>query len=567
MGECYNISIFFNKMYDLKGCFMNFMLSVKEFYIKKYSFLNISEEYWNYLFTKLDGFVNHDGMDIEYLKSLIDVHLQYYINSKIYKGDTLIIRNLFSMVDWSLENEDTLINILKLLNEYHITFSEDYYLKVRQEIPTFNCLLEHLGYQDITFRELKEKLLQKNQQKRKVKKNLDDYFKKANEELSFEDKQIIDFLFSKLPTMQQRKIKKYLRGEEIEEKEICKDILLLQKNFLNFKKHGFSVSLFIGTIYKYFFQLNDLFTLKDKEFIDILFQQLSKEQQEGISGYIKRVYSSTSEQGQKALNDIRYLRVKYKKCRELGYVPLHYFNTIYKYFIKDGQILKEDDKAYIDTLFHQLSKERQEGIKAYLNGISHQKDDVVRQALYDIGSMQKEFKNYKNGNLTSHSKRNLYSYFQSSREELTKEDIQVIDILFKRLSLSRQEGITGYLEGIYNSSTPIGKKAHNDIVLLQQQFKRYQIKGSIDKLIYDYFKTEKGFLSVEEKSVIDNLFATFSKEYQEGILGYMRGMYHKDSEIGKRAYNNIRWMQRQFDKYFSDEYLFMKEEKDGRRKL
>ena len=85
MGECYNISIFFNKMYDLKGCFMNFMLSVKEFYIKKYSFLNISEEYWNYLFTKLDGFVKHDGMDIEYLKSLIDVHLQYYINSKIYK--------------------------------------------------------------------------------------------------------------------------------------------------------------------------------------------------------------------------------------------------------------------------------------------------------------------------------------------------------------------------------------------------------------------------------------------------------------------------------------------------
>ena len=47
----------------------------------------------------------------------------------------------------------------------------------------------------------------------------------------------------------------------------------------------------------------------------------------------------------------------------------------------------------------------------------------------------------------------------------------------------------------------------------------------------------------------------------------MREMYHKDSEIGKRAYNNIRWMQRQFDKYFSDEYLFMKEEKDGRRKL
>ena len=63
------------------------------------------------------------------------------------------------------------------------------------------------------------------------------------------------------------------------------------------------------------------------------------------------------------------------------------------------------------------------------------------------------------------------------------------------------------------------------------------------------------------------MLATFSKEYQEGILGYMRGMYHKDSEIGKRAYNNIRWMQRQFDKYFSDEYLFMKEEKDGRRKL
>ena len=167
MGECYNISIFFNKMYDLKGCFMNFMLSVKEFYIKKYSFLNISEEYWNHLFTKLDGFVNHDGMDIEYLKSLIDVHLQYYINSKIYKGDTLIIRNLFSMVNWSLENEDILIYILKLLNEYHITFSEDYYLKIRQEISTFNCLLEHLGYQDITFRELKEKLLQKKSAKKK----------------------------------------------------------------------------------------------------------------------------------------------------------------------------------------------------------------------------------------------------------------------------------------------------------------------------------------------------------------------------------------------------------------
>lgn len=530
---------------------------LKEEYMKKYAFLNMSEEEWNQLLDPLSRFITHDNMNINCIKSLVDTHLEYQINSKICMGDTHIISNLLSMIDNSLSDTDTLKMFLELLNHYHIIFNEDYYLKMKRELPLFYSLLERLGYQDISFEELKKKGLQENKLKRKSKKNLYDYFKKEGEELSFEDKQIVDFLFSRLPIARQRKIKRYLRVEESQTWGTSNDILLLQRNFENFKKQGFSSSLFVGTIYKYFIQLNVLFTKEDKELIDILFAQLSKEKQERISNYLKHLYSFNDEEGKKCFNDIRYLRVKFMKCKKLGYIPTSYFRSIYKYFVKDDEIISEEDKAIVDLLFAKLSKEHQDEIISYMDKEYSQKGAMGNDVPRMISLMQAKFKKYKQ-NMQSINKleRTLYSYFEDESDPLSKKDKEVIDLLFSKLSKIRQEGIKGYIIGKYGSTGSIGKKAYNDIVLLQQQFKRYRIKGSFEKTIYDYFKTEKGFLTESEKELIDGLFAVFPKEYQEGILGYMEGIYHKNSEIGKRAYNDIRWMQRQFSKCEMEGYTF-----------
>ena len=125
---------------------------------------------------------------------------------------------------------------------------------------------------------------------------------------------------------------------------------------------------------------------------------------------------------------------------------------LYFYFRDIKEDLTEEDKKTIDTLFNNLLLERQEGIMGYIAGKYHWSDRKGRKAIYDIQILKKQFQNNK-------QYKDIYSYFKSIKEDLTEEDRSQIDALFHSLSIERQEGIKGYIEGKYHCSDAIGYKA------------------------------------------------------------------------------------------------------------
>ena len=207
-----------------------------------------------------------------------------------------------------------------------------------------------------------------------------------------------------------------------------------------------------------------------------------------------------------------------------------------------------------------MSEERQEGIQGYIEGKYHATDRIGRKASHDIQQLQRKFEKYlESGVLDVRMSRTLYSYFEKIKSELSEENKKVIDTLYSRLSKERQKGIEGYIEGKYHQTDAIGRKASNDISLLQKQFKRYLESGVLDvrmsRTLYSYFEKIKLELSEEDKKAIDTLYSRLSKERQKGIEGYIEGKYHRTNEIGRKAPADILKLQRRFIRYLEIESL------------
>src|SRR5699024_5607598 len=140
----------------------------------------------------------------------------------------------------------------------------------------------------------------------------------------------------------------------------------------------------------------------------------------------------------------------------------------------------------------------------------------------------------------------LYDYIAGKNEVLSSEDKKVIDYLFNELSLERQEGIKGFINKTYHTTDEVGARAMHDTQLLKAHFKKYKKTGSYEKTLYDYFKNDDGDISSEDKKIVDDLFNGLSHERQNGIKGYIKGIYHYNDELGDKARRDISYLQLKF---------------------
>ena len=246
---------------------------------------------------------------------------------------------------------------------------------------------------------------------------------------------------------------------------------------------------------------------------------------------------------------------RYKKTGTLKFKERK--KTIYEYFTIDGKDLTEEDKKIVDTLFSKLSAERRENIQNYLNDLFSTRDESDKKARSDIYILQQQFRRYKKtGTLDKKSKKRttIYEYFVVDGKTLSEEDNKIIDILFSKLSEERRENIQNYLNGLFPSNDKLGRKALNDIFVLQRKFKNYQETGTLErkgkkKTIYEYFVVDGKTLSEEDKKIIDILFSKLSEERRENIQNYLKGLFSSRSELGKKVFSDILILRQQFKKY------------------
>ncbi len=461
---------------------------------------------------------------------------------------------------WSLERLELLINEYKhnqCVND-ESKQKKDYLLLLLQDALGFKKMSEK---QEVS---LKAEFL--DVKKRRESRTLYSYFEKIKPELSAEDEKVIDTLYSRLSKERQDGIQGYIEGKYHQTDKIGRkassDIGGLQKQFSRYLKTGtLNLRYKKKTLYSYFEKIKPELSEEDKKVIDTLYSHLSKERQDGIQGYLERKYYQIGKIRKKAANDINLLQQQFRRYLEKGYLNLIYKKkTLYSYFEKIKLELSEEDKKAIDTLYSCLSEERQEGIQGYIEGKYHATDRIGRKASHDIQQLQRKFEKYlESGVLDVRMSRTLYSYFEKIKSELSEENKKVIDTLYSRLSKERQKGIEGYIEGKYHQTDAIGRKASNDISLLQKQFKRYLESGVLDvrmsRTLYSYFEKIKLELSEEDKKAIDTLYSRLSKERQKGIEGYIEGKYHRTNEIGRKAQADILKLQRRFIRYLEIESL------------
>lgn len=145
------------------------------------------------------------------------------------------------------------------------------------------------------------------------------------------------------------------------------------------------------------------------------------------------------------------------------------FNILYRYFADPVSDLSEEDRHIIDKLYQHLSGEIQIRIRKYLLKEYAPHEIQYKRASSNLQCLKVEFKNYKE---ILKAKGQLYDYFRIIDSNLTDIDYQVIDTLFGCLPYDRQEGILKYIKK--KSKNYVGKRALNDLQILQEQFRDYK---------------------------------------------------------------------------------------------
>ena len=482
-------------------------------------FLNLSEErreniqnYLNGLFLAKDELGKKARGDIYTIKGQFKIYretgslerkgkkkniYEYFVidGRDLTEEDKKIVDTLFSRL--SAERRE---NIQSYLNDLFSTRDESV-KKARNDI--------HILQQQ--FRRYKKTGTLKFKER---KKTIYEYFTIDGKDLTDEDKKIVDTLFSKLSEERRENIEKYLNGLFSSRSELGRKaigyILTLQYQFKKYQEIGTlgKKSKKRTTIYEHFVVDGKSLSEEDKKIIDILFSRLSEERRENIQNYLNGLFSSRSELGKKVFVDIHILQQQFRRYKKTGTLKFkERKKTIYEYFTIDGKDLTEEDKKIVDTLFSKLSAERRENIQNYLNDLFSTRDESDKKARSDIYILQQQFRRYKKtGTLDKKSKKRttIYEHFVVDGKTLSEEDKKIIDILFSKLSEERRENIQNYLKGLFSSRSELGKKVFSDILILRQQFKKYQETGNLD------FKKSVSVLGNEEKKFQEQ-FQNFRK--------------------------------------------------------
>ena len=597
-----------------------------ENYKKQYSFLAFSEKSWKSLSERITKLVENKTLNsVDEIRTYLDRILCSYIDKQISIGNIRIIHNMLILLKRrKLSYSNLLQEFLSQLEIYHIHMTESFYEVLKKESVLYQNIVKSLGISDLKFCELsafwKEysfyfKFSVHGKSLKEVKDIFDGYYYSLNVQ---EQKQVMDnmdshldqfryliyhasFLdgiyqvcYTKIRDISLSLFRKVIFSWSIDQldlliEEYCYNqiyggsalekydkIWLLIKELKpqhdEKKKHLGNECLKIKgerrTLYSYFEKIKSNLSEEDKKVIDTLYVHLSKERQEGIDGYINGLYHQNDEVGRKASNDISMLKGQFKKYLINGCLKVKgERRTLYSYFEKIKSNLSAEDRGIIDILYTHLSKERQEGIDGYISGLYHQNDEVGRKASNDISILKRQFKKYlQSGCLNlKNEPHTLYFYFRMLKSDLSEEDKKVIDTLYAHLSKERQEAIDGYISGLYRYNDNMRRKASNDILILKRQFARYLAKGDLtirskDRSLYSCFEKIKSNLSEEDRRIIDILYNHLSKERQEGIDGYINGLYHQNDEVGRKASNDISTLKRQFKKYLESGCLNLKNE-------
>ncbi len=516
-----------------------------ENYKKQYSFLAFSEKSWKSLSERITKLVENKTLNsVDEIRTYLDRILCSYIDKQISIGNIRIIHNMLILLKRrKLSYSNLLQEFLSQLEIYHIHMTESFYEVLKKESVLYQNIVKSLGISDLKFCELsafwKEysfyfKFSVHGKSLKEVKDIFDGYYYSLNVQ---EQKQVMDNMDSHLDQFR---------------------YLIYHASFLDgiyqvcyTKIRDISLSLFRKVIFSW--SIDQLDLLIEEYCYNQIYGGSALEKYDKIWLLIKELKPQHDEKKKHLGNEC--LKIKGER------------RTLYSYFEKIKSNLSAEDRGIIDILYTHLSKERQEGIDGYISGLYHQNDEVGRKASNDISILKRQFKKYlQSGCLNlKNEPHTLYFYFRMLKSDLSEEDKKVIDTLYAHLSKERQEAIDGYISGLYRYNDNMRRKASNDILILKRQFARYLAKGDLtirskDRSLYSCFEKIKSNLSEEDRRIIDILYNHLSKERQEGIDGYINGLYHQNDEVGRKASNDISTLKRQFKKYLESGCLNLKNE-------
>lgn len=479
--------------------------------MREYKFLGWNNTAWEEIFSYAQNFSTDDvSLSKKNIKAFVNELIRAYLIKQVQEGKIEIFNNYLKEL---VANGDNLFKVLKeffrKLDFLHITISREYYLKLKNESELFKQILNKLEIDAASLDEVKSKLSKAN------------FYHEVGDskevESSFQNYLHLYFLD------EQEKIMKQISTSSFVSKM---QFIFLHKNIWKAIYQFYIASNYVESrfFYKILFSL-DIYKLKEL---------IGKFQEKSLplnflDGYLER--------------EIAHKYRKYKK-------------RLYAYLNSNVARVTYHDEKRVDELFFQLP----------LNQRWQVIERIVEQeqfSLQDIGDLEQKY-------LALRTK-TLYDYIAGKNEVLSSEDRQVINYLFQELPLERQEGIKGYIKRIYHTTDLVGERAMRDIELLKIHFKKYKQTGSYQKTLYDYFKNEDGYISIEDKKIVDDLFHGLSDERQKGITGYIKGRYTYKDAIGNKARRDINYLQIKFRKikaklmvtiydYFKDENGYISEQ-------
>ena len=142
-------------------------------------------------------------------------------------------------------------------------------------------------------------------------KDIYSYFKSIKEDLTEEDKKLIDALFHSLSKERQERIKGYIEGKYYNSdavgKKASSDINLLRKQFKYLQ-----VPQKVKTLYDCFRSDQEELTVEDIRYIDSLLLELPLENQKGILEYLQNKHLKKSFIARRARFDLGIMQNKFR---------------------------------------------------------------------------------------------------------------------------------------------------------------------------------------------------------------------------------------------------------------
>lgn len=502
--------------------FNQWFIKQKDYYLEKYYFLGIKEETWHKLFTEA---LNKCEQDKNKATSFILNRINNYIKKEIANKKTRIFNNLLLVLKRTQKTDkDLLISFLKELKDLSITFDEDYFNLLKQNSKILSTILTRFSLLNTPLKDLNTELEDSLM-----------YVKIKPSNVSMANtKKIFCYLLSLLPKSTQVQLLAILKSPYI----------ITSSEFTKLK--------YLIQYYEEFISILNIFNKQIKELNqDLYMKTLLSASLEELKYYINEyyhfqgsVYDNTKLDFLYKLNTkiIEQIKKELPKSK-----PLPKPKTIFDYFTI---ILTPEEKQVVEDLFNNFPIIKKERIKKLLEGTISISSLNGKKALADLNYLENKIKKDREPKRKRKPKTCLEDYFKDEDGFISDPDKEVVKELFNCLSLERQEGILGFIEGIYHETDPIGKKASGDITTLQRRFKRYKEVGiisGIKKDIYDYFKDEKCFISEHDKEVVNILLYRLSSTQQADIKEYIAGS--KDLVKRRQTAGLILNLQSQFKRY------------------